>query len=83
MNELHRWIYEHAPEWSSEQWAYVVLALSIIGVLFRFFGQRLKPKLGEHGHVVDKVAIGIDFAEAEARNLRNRAAKREHDEKEN
>lgn len=77
MITLHNWIYTHAPAWDSERWAYAVLALSLLGVLYRFFGQRLKPRLGAAGDLVDKGAIALDFAEAEARNLRNRAKAQE------
>lgn len=73
MITLHNWIYTHAPAWSAERWAYAGLVLSLLGVLYRFFGQRLKPRLGSAGNLIDKGALAIDFAEAEVRNLRNRA----------
>lgn len=76
MNEVHYWIYQYAPEWSAETWAYVVLGMGIVGAVLRFVVVRTKNR------VDDKLSVGWEFAEAETANLRRRAMKREHDEAE-
>lgn len=74
MYEFHVWLYEHAPNWSADRWEWVVLGVGIAGLLWRFMAARTKNKLD------DKASVVFDIAEAEVRNLRNRARAKEINE---
>lgn len=71
MGTYHQWLYEHAPNWTSSQWEWAVLAIGVFGLVYRFVAARTKNT------VDDRLGVVVDIAEAEARNLRNRARAKE------
>lgn len=76
MNNALSWLDQilSSPGWSSETWAWILLFVTIGGVVFRFVAERTKTKRA------DKAIIAVDILEDQVRNQRRKALRKEKEQ---